>query len=123
MFDNFDPRWSEPRDRAGQDEIDRKIYRDTRERGDDPRDALLNNLDLPRGLDRELVLDRDHVYELNGEDSRMLAAAGAFRLVPSVTSAHGMTTLSIAGTTAWSILSTRAWSARSRSTDTTAASS
>jgi hypothetical protein len=42
MFDSLDPRWSDPRDRDGQDEIDREIYRDTRERGDDPRDALLN---------------------------------------------------------------------------------
>jgi hypothetical protein len=82
MFDNFDPRWSDARDRDSTDGLDREIYRDTRERGDDPRDALLNDLDLPRGLERDLVLDRDRVYELNGEDSRMLAAVGAFRVVP-----------------------------------------
>jgi hypothetical protein len=64
------------------DGLDRRVYRDSRERGDDPRDALLSDLDLPRGLERELVLDRDRVYELNGEDSRMLAAVGAFRVVP-----------------------------------------
>ena len=81
MFDNFDPRWSDPRDRDRQDDPDREIYRDTRERGDDPRDALLNDLDLPRGLERELVLERDRVYDLNGEDSRMLAAVGAFSVV------------------------------------------
>lgn len=81
MFENFDPRWSDARDRDSIDGLDREIYRDTRERGDDPRDALLNDLDLPRGLERELVLDRDRVYELNGEDSRMLAAVGAFRVV------------------------------------------
>ena len=82
MFENFDPRWSDSRDRNGQDELDREIYRDSRERGDDPRDALLNDLDLPRGFERELVLDRDRVYELNGEDSRMLGAVGVFRVVP-----------------------------------------
>jgi hypothetical protein len=82
MFDSFDPRWNDTRERDADDERDREIYRDSRERGDDPRDALLNDLDLPRGLERELVLDRDHVYELNGDDSRMLAAVGAFRVVP-----------------------------------------
>ena len=82
MLDSFDPRWSDSRERDAHDERDRETYRDSRERGDDPRDALLNDLDLPRGLERELVLDRDHVYELNGDDSRMLAAVGAFRVVP-----------------------------------------
>ena len=83
MFDSFDPRWSDSRERDAPNERDRDIYRDSRERGDDPRDALLNDLDLPRGLERELVLDRDRAYELNGEDSRMLAATGAFRVVPA----------------------------------------
>jgi hypothetical protein len=82
MFDSFDSRWNDPRDRDGTDEPNRDIYRDSRERGDDSRDALLNDLDLPRGLERELVLDRDRAYELNGEDSRTLAAVGAFRVVP-----------------------------------------
>ncbi len=81
MFDSFDPRSNDPRDRDETNELDRDIYRDSRERGDDPRDALLNDLDLPRGLERELVLDRDRVYELNGEDSRTLAAVGVFRVV------------------------------------------
>jgi hypothetical protein len=70
MFDSFDPRWNDPRDRDGTNELDGDIYRDSRERGDDLRDALLNDLDLRRGLERELVRDRDCVYELNGEDSR-----------------------------------------------------
>jgi hypothetical protein len=82
MFDSIDPRWSDSRERDAHDERDRQVYRDSRERGDDPRDALLNDLDLPRGLERELVLDRDHVYELNGEDSRTIGAVGAFRVVP-----------------------------------------
>ena len=38
----------------------------------------------PREYDeRELVVDRDRAYELNGEDSRTLAAVGAFRVVPA----------------------------------------
>ena len=82
MFDSVDPRWSDTRDRDVNDAFDRDIYRDSRERGDDPRDPLLNDLDLPRGLERELVLDRDRVYEVNGEDSRILGAVGAFRVVP-----------------------------------------
>jgi hypothetical protein len=42
----------------------------------------VEGLDLPRGLEREIVLDeRDRSYELNGEDSRTLATVGAFRVV------------------------------------------
>lgn len=43
---------------------------------------ILATLDLPRGAERELVIDRDRVYELDGEDSRTLAVVGAFRVVP-----------------------------------------
>jgi hypothetical protein len=42
----------------------------------------MRDLDLPRSDERELVVDRDRVYELDGEDSRTLAAVGAFRIVP-----------------------------------------
>ena len=42
----------------------------------------MHDLDLPGGDARELVVDRDRVYELNGEDSRTLAAIGTFRVVP-----------------------------------------
>ena len=41
----------------------------------------MRDLDLPRGDERELVVDRDRVYELDGEGSRTLAAVGAFRVV------------------------------------------
>ena len=54
---------------------------DSRERGHDPRDVFLDGLELPRDLEREIVLDGDHRYELNGEESRTLAATGAFRVV------------------------------------------
>jgi hypothetical protein len=66
-----DARWGDPREYDARD-------RD----GNDPREALMRDLDLPRGDERELVVDRDRVYELGGEDSRTLAAVGAFRVVP-----------------------------------------
>jgi hypothetical protein len=65
--------------REGGDVRDRD--RDTRERDHDPRDQFLEGLELPRGLEREIVMDGDHRYELNGDDSRTLAAVGAFRVV------------------------------------------
>jgi len=55
--------------------------RDTHERDVDPRDAFVEGLELPRGPERETVLDGDRRYELNGDDSRTLATIGAFRVV------------------------------------------
>jgi hypothetical protein len=75
----YDPRWDDPRER---DDGRERVY-DERDRANhDPRDGLMHDLDLPRGEERELVVDRDRVYELNGEDSRTLAAVGTFRVVP-----------------------------------------
>jgi hypothetical protein len=54
---------------------------DPRERELDPRDVFLERLELPRGLEREIVMDGDHRYELNRDDSRLLAAVGAFRVL------------------------------------------
>lgn len=92
-----DPRWGDPRDRdddrrdieihwielgrgpasSHRDEDPRDRDEDTRdrdprdrERDHDPRDVFLEGLELPRGLEREMVIDGDHRYELNGEDSR-----------------------------------------------------
>jgi hypothetical protein len=42
----------------------------------------MRDLDLPRRDERELVVYRDRVYELDGEDSRTLAVVGTFRVVP-----------------------------------------
>ena len=42
---------------------------------------FLESLELPRGFEREIVIDGDHRYELNGDDSRSLAAVGAFRVI------------------------------------------
>lgn len=75
----YDPRWDDPRER---DDGRGRVY-DERDRTDsDPRDGLMRDLDLPRGEACELVVDRERIYELNGEDSRALATVGAFRVVP-----------------------------------------
>ena len=75
----YDPRGDDARER---DDGRARVY-DERDRADhDPRDGLMHDLDLPRGEACELVVDREHVYELNSEDSRALAVVGAFRVVP-----------------------------------------
>ncbi|MBI2220387.1 MAG: hypothetical protein HYU53_04205 [Acidobacteria bacterium] len=79
-FDIYDARWlDDPRD---PDDRDRDFERDRDPRGHDPRDAFVEGLELLRGLERELVQDeRENLYELNREDSRMLATIGSFRVV------------------------------------------
>jgi hypothetical protein len=57
---------------------------DSRERDPvDPRDAFVEKLDLPRGLERELVHERDREYALRGSESRTLSIVGSFRVVSS----------------------------------------
>jgi hypothetical protein len=68
--DHDDARWAE-RDR------------DHRERDRDARDTFTRHLHLPRGLERELVRDRDREYTLRGSESRTLATVGTFRVVSS----------------------------------------
>src|SRR5947207_13864930 len=63
------------------DEDCRARDRDGPEPHHDPRDVFRDGLELPRGVEREIVLDGDHRYELNGDDSRTLATVGAFRVV------------------------------------------
>ena len=79
-----DAQWTDPREYDARDRSDEwtRVY-DPRDRDEhDPREALMRDLDLPRGDERELVVDRDRVYELDGEDGRTLAVVGAFRIVP-----------------------------------------
>ena len=79
-FDIYDGRWlDDPRD---PDERDLDVERDRDSRNHDPRDAFVEGLELPRGVERELVQDdREDLYELNREDSLTLATIGAFRVV------------------------------------------
>jgi hypothetical protein len=79
-FDIYDPRWLD--DRRGQDDRERDFEQHHDPRDHDPRDAFVEGLELPRGLERELVQDdRENLYELNREDSLTLATVGAFRVV------------------------------------------
>jgi hypothetical protein len=55
--------------------------RDERTRDTDPREAFTCHLNLPRGLERQLVRDHDREYTLRGSESRTLATVGAFRVV------------------------------------------
>ncbi len=83
-----DARWGDPREygERGRGDERPRVY-DDRDRGDnDPRDGLMHDLDLPRGQERELVVDRDRVYELDGEDSHTVAAVAPFGSCPSTTS-------------------------------------
>jgi hypothetical protein len=90
MSGSSDPRWGDdarnPHDgdpREYGDRYERDHGCDLRDRDpDDPRDVLLDGLDLPRGLEREVVWDHDQTYNLDSEDSRNLATVGTFRVVP-----------------------------------------
>jgi len=79
-----DARWNDAREYDDQDrgDIRPRVYGEQDRDDHDPRDSLMQDLDLPRGEEREFVVDRDRVYELNGEDSRTLTAVGTFRVVP-----------------------------------------
>src|SRR5918912_2210783 len=50
---------------------------------DDPRDVFTRDLDLPRGSSRERVRANNREYRLSGDDVRVLATVGAFRVVPA----------------------------------------
>jgi hypothetical protein len=82
MWDRYDPRSSDGRDRDDFGDRSRGGVNDRDQAGDrDPRDVFTKDLDLPRGRERGPVLERDRVYEINGTESRMLATVGAFRVV------------------------------------------
>ncbi len=57
---------------------------DAREREHvDPREVFMSQVDLPRGLERVRVHERDHEYMLRGSESRALTTVGTFRVVPA----------------------------------------
>lgn len=68
-------------DQRERDEDTRERDRQGRDQHPDPRDVFVADLDLPRGPEREIVLDGNDRYELNRDDSRALATIGAFRVV------------------------------------------
>src|SRR5438552_16731929 len=73
MFD--DPRSGDDPRQRDDDSRDRDLV--------DPRDAFVEKLDLPRGLEREVVRNRDREYDLRGSESRTLSIVGTFRVVSS----------------------------------------
>ena len=85
MWDRYDPRSSNDRDRDDVDDRSRGSRGGSGERDHaadrDPRDVFTKDLDLPRGRERRPVRERDRVYEIDGTESRMLATVGAFRVV------------------------------------------
>ena len=50
---------------------------------EDPRDVFTRDLELPRGPSRERVRANDREYRLSGDDVRVMATVGAFRVVPA----------------------------------------
>ena len=76
---DFDPRDSDSRDEARWPDRDREPT----DRTVDSREPFTRDLDLPRGLDREIVRDRNREYTLRGSETRTLATVGAFRVVSS----------------------------------------
>src|SRR4029453_1712291 len=50
---------------------------------DDPRDVFTRDLDLPRGSSRERIRANNREYRLSGDDARVLATVGAFRVIPA----------------------------------------
>ena len=76
MFDGFDPRSSDTRERDAADPRDESL---------DACDVFTRDLDLPRGLDRERVHvhGHDEDYQLRGSEVRALATIAAFRVVPA----------------------------------------
>src|SRR5438128_2349632 len=75
-----DERYGDNRDDARGDERERDEYR---ERSFDSRDVFTRDMNLPRGLEREIVRHRDREYTLRGSESRTLTTVGSFRVVSS----------------------------------------
>src|SRR5918994_917025 len=76
---DFDPRDSDSRDESRWPDRDREPHDHTF----DSRELFTRDLDPPRGLEREIVRDRDREYTLRGSETRTLATVGAFRVVSS----------------------------------------
>lgn len=83
MWRDIDPRSLE-RDRPepGRGRVGGSADVDSVAISDDPRDVFTRDLDLPRGSSRERVRADNREYRLSGDDVRVLATVGAFRVVP-----------------------------------------
>ena len=79
-----DPRWGDDARDNSWEHV--QCDRDSRERdrdSNDPCDAFMRHVDLPRGPDRETVRDRGRDYSLRGSETRTLSTIGSFRVVPT----------------------------------------
>jgi uncharacterized membrane protein YgcG len=76
---NFDPRDYDSRDGARSPDRDLE----SRDRELDPREAFTRDVNLPRGMEREIVRHRDREYTLRGSESHTLATVGSFRVISS----------------------------------------
>ena len=84
MWRDIDPRAPErERPEPGLGRVGGYTEMESGQGSDDPRDAFTRDLDLPRGASRERVRVNDREYRLSGDDVRVLATVGAFRVVPA----------------------------------------
>src|ERR671914_2086564 len=84
MWREIDPRAPErERPEPGLGRVSSETEMESKAVSDDPRDAFTRDLDLPRGSSRERVRANDKEYRLSGDDVRVLATVGAFRVVPA----------------------------------------
>ena len=84
MWRDIDPRAPErERPEPGLGRVGGYTEMESGQVSDDPREVFTRDLDLPRGSSRERVRVKDKEYRLSGEDVRVLATVGAFRVVPS----------------------------------------
>lgn len=84
MWRDIDPRALDERERPepGRGRVGGSTDVESGPVSDDPRDVFTRDLDLPRGSSRERVRANDKEYRLSGDDVRVLATVGAFRVVP-----------------------------------------
>src|SRR6266850_1847187 len=82
MWREIDPLERE-RPESGRGRVGGTTHVEFAQASDDPRDVFTRDLDLPRGSSRERVRVNAKEYRLSGEDVRVLATVGAFRVVPS----------------------------------------
>src|ERR687891_2833138 len=84
MWREIDPRAPErERPEPGLGRVGGYAEMESGEVSNDLRDVFTRDLDLPRGSSRERVRANDKEYRLSGDDVRVLATVGAFRVVPA----------------------------------------
>lgn len=84
MWRDIDPRsFERDRPEPGRGRVGGSADVDSIAISDDPRDVFTRDLELPRGSSRERVRANNREYRLSGDDVRVLATVGAFRVVPA----------------------------------------